>query len=305
MAKFPVESDDSVGIIDAVNYLLSGPQGLGQNFSGFSSYKEKYLTGNFRIPFSQSTTAQLYVASIPLNKAEMLDARTYKYTFTSTQASPPFSLGNGVSFGGFTNVQYVNYPSSVSGRNTSLIQIGVVECTTTYVIVRSVDIMPIQAPEIHSGYALFYTTANFDDSGWTSTDCDVRATITGGTDRVFVSGQLLQQLSYNVITGPSDLRVWVGINRYVGTINNDPTNPDYIFNKDETVARRIYTFPALSGTGSLEIDTSFTSVVDQPAPGYYRYILEVIFEYPTGGVEVQVTTDLLKQRSISAQVVKQ
>ena len=37
MAKFPVEIDDKEGIIDAVNNLLSGPSGLGQNFEGFTS----------------------------------------------------------------------------------------------------------------------------------------------------------------------------------------------------------------------------------------------------------------------------
>lgn len=306
MAKFPVESDDNVGVIEALNYLLSGPTGLGQNFAGFSSYTEKYLTGNFRIPFSQDTIANLYVAPIALSKAEMLDSRTYKYTFASTQANPPFSLGNGLSISGFTNVQYDNYPSSLSGRNRTLIQIGVIQCTTDYVIVRSTESRPIQPPEFAAGFAQFYTTANFDDSGWTSTDCDVRVTVTSGTDRVFVSGQLQQTLNYDVLSGPSDFRVWVGINRYVGTINNDPTNPDYIFEKDETVARRIYTYTGLSGTGSLEIETIFTSFIDYPPPGYYRYILEVIFEYPVdGGVEVQVTNDILQLRTIATQVVKQ
>lgn len=303
MASFPLSEDDAPQ--EALNYLLSGPAGLGQNFAGFSSYAEKYLTGNFRIPFSQIDPVNLYVASIPLSKAEMLDSRTYKYTFASTQASAPFSLGNGVSIGGFTNVQYDNYPSSTVGRNRSLIQIGVVECTTTYFIVRSTEDQPLQSPETASGYALFYTAANYDDSSYTSTDCDIRVTVTGGTDRVFVSGQLLQEFTYNVITGPSTFRVWFVINRYVGTINNDPTNPDYIFEKDATIARKIYTYTGLSGTGTIEDEAFFTSIVDTPKPGYYRYILEVLFEYPTGGTEVQVVTDLLKLRSITAQVVKQ
>ena len=47
MAKFPVEIGDSEGIIDSVNYLLSGPGGLGQNFQGFSDYQGAYLTGAF------------------------------------------------------------------------------------------------------------------------------------------------------------------------------------------------------------------------------------------------------------------
>jgi hypothetical protein len=62
----------------------------------------------------------------------------------------------------------------------------------------------------------------------------------------------------------------------------------------------------LSGTGTLDlVETVFTGVIDSPTPGYFRYILEVLFEYPPGGTDVQVTTDHLGLRSISAQVVKE
>ena len=48
MAQYPVE--DTAGLFEAVNYLLSGPSGLGQNFQGFSSYQPAYVTGTFRQP---------------------------------------------------------------------------------------------------------------------------------------------------------------------------------------------------------------------------------------------------------------
>jgi hypothetical protein len=38
---------------DSVNYLLSGPGSLGQNFSGFSNYDLTWFNGNQRPPFSQ------------------------------------------------------------------------------------------------------------------------------------------------------------------------------------------------------------------------------------------------------------
>jgi len=38
---------------DGVNYLLSGPAGLGQNFNGFSDYSLSWQTGNPRPPYSQ------------------------------------------------------------------------------------------------------------------------------------------------------------------------------------------------------------------------------------------------------------
>ena len=53
MAQFPVSDDQNLQ--EAVNQLLSGPAGLGQNFKGFSAYTLAYLTGNYRPPFTSPT----------------------------------------------------------------------------------------------------------------------------------------------------------------------------------------------------------------------------------------------------------
>lgn len=52
MAQFPVEyaSKDSESLVEAINYALSGPQGLGQNFAGFSDSYTAWLKGNIRTP---------------------------------------------------------------------------------------------------------------------------------------------------------------------------------------------------------------------------------------------------------------
>lgn len=54
MAKFPVEynHEDSDSVVDAVNYLLSGPSNLGQYFTGTNAYVSAELTGNFRPPYA-------------------------------------------------------------------------------------------------------------------------------------------------------------------------------------------------------------------------------------------------------------
>jgi len=314
MSQYPVESGDTQSLTEAVNYLLSGPGGLGQNFSGYSAYDPvdpadySYLTGNFRIPFSQVGAAELYVAPISLSNAEQLDDRTIKYTFASAQPTPPFAVGNGLSITGVTPSTYNS--SDLSDAGYGIAQIGVIQCTTTYVIVRTVDYITTPLGTYVSGGAASYrTTENVVDSFYNSTDCDVRVTVNGGTDRVVLSGQVDQTISYEVLSGPADLTMWVALRRYRGEPNNNPVNPDYIFNLDNpggTVARKIYTFPGLSGTGTLPIqETVFTGVIDSPSPGYFRYILEVLFEFPDDGTDVQVTTDHLGLRSISAQVVKQ
>lgn len=298
MAKFPVEISDTEGIVDAVNNLLSGPGGLGQNFAGFSSYAPAYLTGNFRIPFTQDSIADLYVTPINLSNAEQLDDRTIKYTFAAAQPTPPFALGNGLSVTGITPSTYNS--SSLSAAGYPITQIGVVECTTTYVIVRTRNAITTPLGSYVSGGQIFY----YSMDTYLSTDCDVRVTVTGGTDRVFISGQLDETIGYDILSGTGNLTVYVALNRYVGVINNDPVNPDYIFDLDETVAEKTYNYTGLTGTGTLDlIETVFATVLDQPAPGYYRYILEVYFEGSTSNV--QIVTDEFGLRSISSQVVKQ
>jgi hypothetical protein len=310
IAKYPVDVGDDEGILDAINYLLSGPAGLGQNFAGFSSYIPAYLTGNFRTPFAQTTPAALYVPAIALSNAQQLDDRTIKYTFASAQPAPPFSLGNGLTITGIT-------PADYNSNQLNLNQIGVVECTTTYVIVRNRDVITTPlGTYVSGGDVELSTTGNF----YNSTDCDVRVTVTGGSDRVFVSGQLENLISYEVFTAPADFTYSVRIERYRGTPNNDPTNPDFIFEEDATIVEKVYSFTVNTvGTGTFPLqETVFSTLVDQPTnlnvatdpgyigpwPAFYRYILETKFRNPTIG-DMQVTESEMSLRSIAAQVVKQ
>lgn len=44
-------ADDQQSILDGLNYLLSGPSGLGQNFQGINRYTDGWLIGSTRAPF--------------------------------------------------------------------------------------------------------------------------------------------------------------------------------------------------------------------------------------------------------------
>lgn len=312
MSKFPVELNDTEGIIDAVNYLLSGPGGLGQDVAGFSAYDESfdnsepsYLTNNFRVPYSSLDPVPLYVAPISIGNAEQLDNRTIKYTFSSAQPSAPFSLGSGLTITGITPSTYNSASLRAAGYPIGVI--GVIECTNTYVVVRARNAITTPlGTYVSGGSATVRSTEDGDNSGWSSTDCNGRVTVTGGNQRVLVSAQINQTLSYEAFSDPAELIVYVAIRRYAGFPNNDPVNPDFLFDFDGTVIRQIYSFPGLTGTGTLpELNTIFTTIVDQPGPGYYWYILEVLFEYPVGGNEIQVTSDELRARALTTQVIKQ
>jgi hypothetical protein len=284
-------------IVDGVNYALSGPGGLGQSFAGFSSYDPKYISGNFRIPFTRTIASSLYVAPISISNAQIIDDRTIKYTFTTTQPSIPFSSGNGLTVTGITPAAYNSQELRDAGN--SILQIGVIECTTTYVVVRTVGAIVTPIGAYASGGSITFTTMD----RYRGTDGDVTVTILGGQERVFVSAQLDQRVDYSVSSGPAAMNVYAEIRRYTAFLNDDPTNPDFIFDDPITVVTKYVEFTGLTGTGTLPlIETVFSNVIDNPTPGYYRYILEVYFETVSGTLEV--TSDLVELRSISAQVIK-
>lgn len=296
MSQYPVESNEQ--LFQAVNYLLSGPGGLGQNFEGYSTYTPGYLTGNYRPPFTDTNAASLYVAPIALGTSEMLDERTWKFTFAAPQASPPFVAGQPISVLGVTNSYY-------DGDYTP---IGAAECTTTYVIARTDQYYTVVAPS-SGGNVYFYNTLKDTSDTFLSTDANGKVTITGATDRVFLSAQLNNVISY-IDASSTAFRYTVQISRFKGFINNDPINPEYRFLPDGVVAQKVYDY-TLTGSGTLDnVETIFTAIIDQPVKGYYWYILEVQYKNMdwdgTGSLPAfQVTNSVFTQRGLSAQVVKE
>jgi hypothetical protein len=269
MAKYPVEISDSEGIVDAINYVLSGPAGLGQNFAGFSSSETGYLTGNFRVPYVQATPTVLYYPNIALSSAECLDSRTVKFTFATPQGTPPFGNGNTVETSGFATGFY----------NEVWSPIGVVECTTTYFVARFANPQVSPDPDLGGGF-VNYTTSNFD----TSTDCNARVTVTGGTDRVFINAQLNSVLEYvSPVTSP--LYYTVKVNRYRGETNNDPTNPDYVFSLDgpnATVATKSYYTGSLEPTSGQVLNVEVTGGTSHVPRGTFPRFYGVMPEVTSG-----------------------
>jgi hypothetical protein len=292
MAQFPIV--DRTGIIEGLNYVLSGPTSLGQGFVWFNSngLEQWDLTGNFRLPFSQISYndphvpgINLYVAPIALSTSEMLDEYTWKYTFAAAQPTAPFINGQNVEVNGVADSWY-------DGTYTP---IGVVDCTTTYVIVKTSNAYAIHAPSTGGTVALYSMDYAI------STDCNGRATINGNSDVVAISNQV----NFELFADPAYTGSYycqVAINRYHGEPNNNPTNPDYVFVLDKTIAFKEYLIPTTLTSHTQELESIFTSIIDQPGPGYFWYIVELKFIDNSGGNIV--TNCILKQRSFSAQVLK-
>jgi hypothetical protein len=266
MAQYPVEDD--AGLFEAVNYLLSGPAGLGQNFNGFSSYQPVYLTGTFRAPFVVSTTTNppsWYVAPISINnivRQNVVNGETanLEWTFTTPQATPPFRVGQRVDIANVTPDDYDAYGYLV------------LTCSTTTFQTQDSTVYPYPA-YVSGGDVSLDNTDSLN-----STDANARVTVQGPTEIVFISSQLALTSGYTCTTS-SSFSVTVQVNRYRGFVDTkNPGAVDYLFNYDETVSEQLQIFTVGTGTGTVNCGQNiFTTVLDQPSFGYYWYICEVLF----------------------------
>jgi hypothetical protein len=69
MSQYPINTVK--GLYETVNYLASGPSGLGQDFAGFSTYLNGYLTGNYRTPYTYITVVKLAMGSNGANSIQV------------------------------------------------------------------------------------------------------------------------------------------------------------------------------------------------------------------------------------------
>jgi len=373
--SFPLNynDQDSDEVIDALNYVLSGPSGLGQNFAGVSGYNATSLTGNDRPPqvvasvsvnslgaagaftitvdsvegisegnyvsnagptigvgaqvavggidadtktitltvantftvsglvtFSETTKAQLYVAPIAITTITWINPFVVQINYAA-QPSPPFALGNNPLVAG----------NSVGVYNFYYAGAGVIECTTTYAIVRSNRSIANPGTGV-GGTVTFANTLQAPAFGsvppandWIRTDCNANASVTGATDRVFISAQLDQRIGYDAAAS-SNLRATVAINRYRIINVGDLTNPELRNVFDKTVAQRSSLYTGLTGTGELPTyGTVFNTFIDEPVPGFYQYRLEVLYRVVNTSGDMQVTYTEIDVRTLSTQVVKE
>ena len=299
MAQFPIEIDDSQGINEAINYLLSGPAGLGQNFQGFSAYLPAYLRPSTRQPWSldiASTLNPSLYLDIPINDAAPVGgnpSQFVEFTFATPQATAPFQYGDSLQV---TNVVSPADPDFYNDNYT------VYSCTTT-----SVTVVTSQAytwPAYASGGDVGRDFMNYRQD----TDCNARVTVAGPTDQVVVSAQLNMSWQYDCVSG-NDYDVVVSITRLRGFPDTTPGSNDYLFKDTVVVSEKTFARTVAAGTGTQELEAIFTTVLDGPNLdfGYYWYILTVEFVMPQTVPPYDITIGPVTTglRSLTAQVIKQ
>jgi hypothetical protein len=307
MAQYPIESGDQAAISEGLNYLLSGPAGLGQNFEGFSAYLPAYIRPSTRQPWSlpvevgdpptaQPLNPSVYL-SLPINNITVPTnpGRQIVLTFTTAQATAPFEYGDrlqvaGVVAGGVD-------PDYFNGSYT------VFSSTTTQVTLFTTG--TFTWPAYVSGGTV---GRNYLDLTPMDTECNARVTVAGPTDQVFVSAQLDLAWEYDCTTA-TDYNVVIAITRLRGFPTDVQGSNDFLFADTVLVSEKSFARSVTTGTGTQSLEAVFTTVLDGPNLdfGYYWYILTVMFEMPE--VEPPFSTTIgratTRLRSLTAQVIKQ
>ena len=281
MATYPINAGDQESLLDAVNYVASGPSGLGQQLKGFKSSVgeignfDTRITGNYRQPYTSSQflagvgyTANLYVAPIPLSTSEWLDDYTWKFTFATPQPYPPFQLGNNINTEGITPSDY----------DTFFNRIGVVECSTTYVIARYQNPFPNPGVVGTGGVVYLWVTSpasNADSAdAEMSTDANAIVSVDAGNNLVSVTGQIeIKNYSYAVFQAPPSFgartQMVVALNRYKAYNSGTAANPQYFYEFDATVAaEKIADFYSPEATQGIPTSFDMVSGTSSPSAAY-------------------------------------
>jgi len=275
ISKYPIDPGDTEGITEAVNYLLSGPSGLGQNFQGFSAYVPAYLRPSDRQPFSlpidTTLNPSIYLA-LPISNIQpvgALPSALITVTFTTPQATAPFQFGD--------RVDILNVTEAGTGsRSLNGTSDVVYSCTTTEVVVGYNRDFDTQDWDVYvSGGTIGRDYINTD----LETDCNAKVTVSGATQQVFVSAQINLAWPYTCNVA-STYNVSVRIFRLEGFPSDTFGSTEYIFSNDTLVSKKDNYFPVTVGSGTETLETIFSTVLDGPDLPfkYYWYILEVYFE---------------------------
>ena len=284
ISKYPLDKGDQEGITDAVNYLLSGPSGLGQNFQGFSAYLPAYIRPSSRQPWSlpvdttldPSIYLSLFVTDIqPVGGNP---SNSIIVTFSVAFATPPFQFGDRLDLIGINETG--GDTSYNGGGNT------VFECTTTTVTFTYQ--YTYNWPTYNGGGTVGRNFINYEND----TDCNARVTVSGATTQVFVSAQLNLEWVVNCLA-TNDYSVTTKILRLAGQPSVTPGSSEYNFTDTVVVSEKTFDFHAVySGELSTDrLESIFTTVLDGPnlAFGYYWYILAVYFNIPGGADGFSIT----------------
>ena len=276
MSQYPVLTPQ--GIKEGVNYLLSGPAGLGQNFDGFSSSNTVYLLDSNVAP---------YVSTVYTTYANYDTANTFTVVDSSNIVANMVATSVGI----LPNTTV----SNVSGNIVTI-------STNMYAFLSNTSVQFTQPANIANA-----TVQVNPNPTYISTDCVSNALSTNATDRIFLSGQLNYTVYMSWNGSDNICGTTSAINRYklVPVISNTQT---YQYHFDSTIASNFHVYNVNSGNTTFTFNDVYASEVDKPGIGYSEYRLELAFntyEQVFSPPPPYVNQCVLTVRSLTSQVVKQ
>jgi hypothetical protein len=358
MSQYPIDSTD--GVIEAVNYLLSGPTGLGQNFEGVSAVGldadtsedlffvpvQTWYTGlPFNGPLSFRTEAEqpgtqddpadplvtdayypiwnTLPGGLPITAITPVTATGRDITMSVTlgtlvnESLSPWTNGQQVVLSGVT-------PSSYNGTYTVVDFITATETyPTTDVTLRS-DLSQTWAAYTSGGVATINDTFTGVTTQTFFTGLQGIVTVTGPTDRVFVSSQsgslsVYTYTKFDAITSYTP-KIKLQINRYRAistTTLPDSADGQYYqgfeWSLDDTIVdlSKIIDWDAIGSEVKINNygDIIYNNVIDSPGIGLYRYAFQLAQDAnrdasPDDGAILIVGASTTGVRSFTAQVIK-
>jgi hypothetical protein len=245
MPQYPIQQNDSQGIYEALNYLLSGPAGLGQNYNGVSAFDTVYLRAvpplnqPYTVPTTTSLDPLLYIdwtvtGAAPVSPSPGTDQIYINFTSSTTLTADPFQFGDILTVTGVT-------PSQYNGTWTVL-KNQLFTGTTGRVYLFKLNTY-ITYPSYSSGGRI--------GRDWTNqplgTDCIAQVAVQGGTDQPFVSAQIGAAFDYIQIGGATDswYDMVYAITRYAVIPSNQPNSVNgYLYNYQSTITRQTQPYQA-------------------------------------------------------------
>lgn len=327
MSQFPLDTESN--LVEAVNYLLSGPVSSGQNFEGMSA------VGNPNLPYAGTPQGTYFTGTIlsPYTR----DSITTRYaSWSSTDI--PVTISNITIVNDNTLTIAYTLPANYDGINQSERPFVSGQLITVTGVTPSVynQTYQITAADFGSGtITVISQTVNTwtaytsgGDIAWNyagenrSTDCSALVTVTGPTDRVFVSSQATTKFGWYDnfgYSGTLNITINSKVNRYRAVEKTTLPDSAFLIN-----GRRVYNGYLWQLDGSLidvpsyipytmaigpyvhDMGTNiFNNIIDSPGIGYYWYVLEFYFTNPYGDTDAYPLYMLTKNfRSFTAQVIK-
>jgi len=256
------------------------------------------------LTFQSEPDASTYVAPIALGSGVYIDAYTTIFTFAVPAATIPFRLGSTVRVQGAT--LNLSFNKNYNGP-------GVVDCTLTQVTVKSIQ-QGFNATTSSGGTMTQSVMQRYSGGtipnqiSWTNTDVAARSLISGSNDKVILNALIAAQVTV-LAAAATDLQITYSLNRSVANNADVTTNDTYRFTFQESLIYRVYNYSGATqlapGTTVLpETEINFGSFLDTPQPGYYAYSLQINFRVTNSTGDAEVTSVVLGNRSMTAQVLK-